>query len=196
MAPRVEFSPSPDARPLPRSRVFGRAAVGDVSGWRNMRPAGCGPSTPGLGIHRPQPKPEYSPDSADVAYFKRVSCNGMALELRRRQDVARGVGSVGIRPRLSSASMHKRGRGQAGDGRRPEKRAASSSPRPGRPARKERRGADNRPAAAADALPSRSGGSSVLRLEQGPALVDRPAGGPSVVVPRPAAEAPAHCRGR
>ena len=56
--------------------------------------AGCGLSTPG--IHNPRPRPEFSPDSEDVAYVKRVSCNGMALELRRRQDVARGVGSVGI----------------------------------------------------------------------------------------------------
>ena len=63
-----------------------------------MMPAGCGPSTPGMGSHRPQPKPEYSPESADVAYFKRVSCNGMALELRRRQDVAQEAGHGNWQP--------------------------------------------------------------------------------------------------
>ena len=56
--------------------------------------------------------PAFSPDSADVAWIKRKSFDGHALAMRRTADVARGVGSIGLRPSFKSKKGSKAAAGR------------------------------------------------------------------------------------
>ena len=83
---------------MPVPRVLGRPA--SSSTWQG-RLGSTVNSTCGAVPARPSrigSAASFSPSAEDVAWIRRVSLDGKALHIRRQQDVARGVGSIGLRP--------------------------------------------------------------------------------------------------